>query len=179
MTDFTPVSAVVGGLLIGGSAALLLLLNGRIAGISGILGGLLKRAGGDRGWRLAFLAGMVLAPLAYAAAGGVLPSVQIDAPTALVVIAGLLVGFGTRLSAGRTSGHGVCGIGRASPRSLAATITFMAMAVLTVFLTRHLIGPPKAFVFAAAILAGMLAFQFMPTEWRPSIFRGGAQPAGE
>ena len=141
MTEFTPVSAFVGGLLIGGSVALLLLLNGRIAGISGIIGGLLKRGGSDRGWRLAFLAGMVLAPVAYAAAGGVLPSVRIDAPAALVVTAGLLVGFGTRLSAGCTSGHGVCGIGRASPRSVIATITFMATAVLTVFLTRHLIGP--------------------------------------
>jgi uncharacterized membrane protein YedE/YeeE len=140
MTEFTPVSAIIGGLLIGGSAALLLLLNGRVAGISGILGGLLQRAGGDRGWRLAFVAGMMLAPLAYAAAGGVLPSVRIDGPAGLVVIAGLLVGFGTRLSAGCTSGHGVCGIGRASPRSVVATITFVATAVLTVFVTRHLIG---------------------------------------
>jgi uncharacterized membrane protein YedE/YeeE len=140
MIEFTPVSAIIGGLLIGGSAALLLLLNGRVAGISGILGGLLQRAGGDRGWRLAFVAGMMLAPLAYAAAGGVLPSVRIDAEAGLVVIAGLLVGFGTRLGAGCTSGHGVCGVGRASPRSLAATVTFMATAVLTVFVTRHLIG---------------------------------------
>jgi uncharacterized membrane protein YedE/YeeE len=140
MTDFTPASAIAGGLLTGSAAALLLLLHGRIAGISGILGGLLTRTGGDRGWRLTFLAGMIFAPLTYAAAGGDLPSVRIDADAGLVVIAGLHVGLGTRLGAGCTSGHGVCGIGRASPRSLAVTITFMATAVLMVFITRHLIG---------------------------------------
>ena len=140
MTEFTPVSAILGGILIGGSAALFLLLNGRIVGISGILGGLLQPTGSDYRWRLAFLAGMLLAPVIYQIAAGALPAVQIDASAGLLVLAGLLVGFGTRLGAGCTSGHGVCGIGRASPRSVAATLTFMATAILTVFATRHLIG---------------------------------------
>lgn len=140
MTEFTPLSATIGGLLIGGSATLLLLFTGRIAGISGIAGGLLPFSGGDRGWRFAFLAGMLLAPVIYPVAGGELPSIQIEASTGLLIVAGLLVGFGTRLGAGCTSGHGVCGIGRGSPRSIVATILFMATAILTVFVTRHLIG---------------------------------------
>ena len=120
MTDFTPVSALIGGLLIGASAALLLLLGGRIAGISGILGGLLVQpTRSDFGWRIAFLAGMLLAPLLYAASVAAMPHVTIDASAGVLVIAGLLVGFGSRLGGGCTSGHGVCGIGRASPRSLA------------------------------------------------------------
>ena len=140
MSNFTPVSALVGGLLIGGSAAWFLLLNGRIAGVSGILGGLLQPAGGERGWRLAFLAGVLLAPLLYIAISGVPPAVEISASAGLLVLAGLLVGFGTRLGAGCTSGHGVCGVGRGSPRSLAATIVFLATAIVTVFMTRHLTG---------------------------------------
>ncbi len=140
MENFTPVSALVGGLLIGASAALFLVLNGRIAGISGILGSLLQPARNELGWRLAFLAGMFIAPLAYVAFGGVLPTVALDASLPLLVVAGLIVGFGTRLGAGCTSGHGVCGIGRGSPRSLAATAVFMATAIGTVFLTRHVIG---------------------------------------
>lgn len=141
MDNFTPVSALVGGLLIGGSAALFLVLNGRIAGISGILGGLLQPGRGDLGWRLAFLAGLLAAPLAYSAAGGAAPSVSIDASAGLLILAGLLVGFGTRLGAGCTSGHGVCGIGRGSARSIAATAVFMTTAFATVLLTRRLIGP--------------------------------------
>jgi uncharacterized protein len=140
MSNFTPFSALIGGLLIGFSASLLLLLNGRIAGISGILGGLLQPKRSDLGWRLAFLAGLLLAPLVYLAAGGGRPDVEIDTSAALLVGGGLLVGFGTRLGAGCTSGHGVCGIGRGSPRSLAATAVFMAAAVATVFLTRHVLG---------------------------------------
>ena len=140
MTEFTPVSAIVGGLLIGCAATLFLLLNGRIAGISGIVGGLLAPARGDRSWRFAFLAGMLLAPVIYPVAGGEPPPIQLDASTGIFVIAGLLVGFGTRLGSGCTSGHGVCGIGRGSPRSIAATVLFMAVAILTVFVTRHLFG---------------------------------------
>ena len=140
MENFTPVSALIGGLLIGASAALFLVLNGRIAGISGILGGLIPPERGQVGWRLAFLAGMFIAPLAYVALGGALPAIGLDASLPLLVVAGLIVGFGTRLGAGCTSGHGVCGIGRGSPRSLAATLVFMATAIATVFLTRHILG---------------------------------------
>ena len=121
MDNFTPISALVGGLLIGASAALFLILNGRIAGISGILGGLFQPATSDTRWRLAFLAGLMVAPFLYRGFGGTLPPVSLDAPPWLLVIAGLFVGFGTRLGAGCTSGHGVCGIGRGSPRSIAAT----------------------------------------------------------
>ncbi|ACS38815.1 MULTISPECIES: YeeE/YedE family protein [Methylorubrum] len=140
MDGFTPLSATLGGVMIGAAAALFLLLNGRIAGISGILGGLLAPPSGQTGWRAAFLAGLVLAPLVYAGFGGSLPPVTVDASFPLLVVAGLLVGFGARLGAGCTSGHGVCGIGRGSSRSLAATGTFMAVAILTVFVTRHLLG---------------------------------------
>lgn len=140
MSDFTPVSALIGGALIGGAAAWFLIMNGRIAGISGVLGGLLQPIGSEVGWRIAFLAGMLLAPLLFVAAGGARPAVEIDASAGLLVLAGLLVGFGTRLGAGCTSGHGVCGIGRASPRSIAATAVFMATAVTTVFITRQLVG---------------------------------------
>jgi uncharacterized membrane protein YedE/YeeE len=140
MENLAPASALIGGLLIGGSAALFLLLNGRIAGISGILGGLLHPSRSDLGWRLAFLAGLLLAPLLYAALGGSLPTIAVSNSVGLLVVAGLLVGIGARLGAGCTSGHGVCGIGRGSPRSLAATGVFMATAALTVLVTRHLIG---------------------------------------
>ncbi len=140
MDGFTPLSATVGGAMIGASAALFLLLNGRIAGISGILGGLLAPPSRETGWRAAFVAGLILAPLAYAGLGGSLPPVTIGASFPLLILAGLLVGFGARLGAGCTSGHGVCGIGRGSPRSLAATGTFMAVAILTVLVVRHLVG---------------------------------------
>ena len=140
MENFTPVSALIGGLLIGASAALFLILNGRVAGISGILGGLLQPTRYDVGWRVAFLAGLLLAPVIYTAAGGNLPTVTINAPLGLLIVAGLLVGFGARHGAGCTSGHGVCGIGRRSPRSIAATGIFMTTAILIVLITRHLIG---------------------------------------
>ena len=140
MSAFTPVSALMGGLLIGTSAALFLIFSGRVAGISGILGGLLQATRHDIGWRLAFLAGLVLAPLIYMAVGGTVPRVEINASAGLLLVAGLLVGVGTRLGAGCTSGHGVCGIGRGSPRSIAATVVFMATAVVTVFIARHLAG---------------------------------------
>ena len=138
MDNFTPVPALIGGLLIGASAALFLILNGRIAGISGILGGLLHPANSDSRWRLAFLAGLIIAPVAYAGLGGTLPPVSLDAPLWLIAVAGLIVGFGTRLGAGCTSGHGVCGIGRGSPRSLAATVVLMTTAIVTVVITRHI-----------------------------------------
>jgi uncharacterized membrane protein YedE/YeeE len=140
MENFTPVSALLGGLLIGTSAALFLVLNGRVTGISGILGGLLDPARGEIGWRVAFLSGLFVAPPVYAAFGGALPPVELDASLPLLTVAGLIVGFGTRLGGGCTSGHGVCGIGRLSPRSIVATLVFMAAAMATVFVTRHVIG---------------------------------------
>lgn len=134
---FTPWPAVAGGLLIGVAAAILILVNGRIAGISGIIGGLFRRNQGDVGWRLAFIAGMIFAP-AIAGIFYVLPEARIDASWSLLIIAGLLVGVGTRYASGCTSGHGVCGISRLSPRSMAATTVFMAIGFITVFLARHL-----------------------------------------
>lgn len=138
-THFTPWASLAGGVLIGLAAVLLVLFNGRIAGISGILGGLLQWPQGDIGWRIAFLFGLIAAPLAYAFFAP-LPAVQVDAGTATLVIAGLLVGIGTRYGAGCTSGHGVCGLSRLSPRSLVATLAFMAAGFVTVFVVRHFIG---------------------------------------
>lgn len=135
--QFTPMASLAGGLLIGIASALFILLNGRIAGISGIIGGLLRPAPGEVAWRIAFIAGMFLAPVVYGLFA-VLPSPRIDAGTPLLVVAGLLVGVGTRYSNGCTSGHGVCGLARLSPRSLAATGIFMATGFVTVFVTRHL-----------------------------------------
>jgi uncharacterized membrane protein YedE/YeeE len=140
MTDFTPASALAGGLLIGTSASLLLILNGRIAGISGIVAGLFQRDLREVAWRAAFVVGVVLAPFFYVALFGPLPPVTFDASAGLIVVAGLLVGFGTRLGSGCTSGHGVCGLSRGSPRSLLATGIFMFTAVVMVLITRHVIG---------------------------------------
>ena len=134
---FTPWTSLAGGILIGIAAAMFLLLNGRIAGISGILGGLLRPKAGDTGWRVAFVLGLVAAPLVYQLFEP-LPSVQIDAGTALLVVAGLLVGVGTRYGSGCTSGHGVCGLSRFSARSLAATASFMGAGFLMVYVIRHL-----------------------------------------
>ena len=139
MDGFTPVGALLGGAMIGTSVALFLLLNGRIAGISGILGGVLDPPSRETGWRVAFLFGLVVAPLVYGV-GSSLPPVTVDASYPILAVAGLLVGFGARLGAGCTSGHGVCGIGRGSPRSLVATGTSMAVAILTVLVTRHFLG---------------------------------------
>ena len=133
---FTPWSSLAGGMLIGLAAAMFVLLNGRIAGISGVLGGLLTPVRGDVLWRVAFVGGIVAAPLAYSVFLA-LPPVQIDADYALLVAAGLLVGVGTRYGAGCTSGHGVCGLSRLSLRSLAATATFMGAGFATVFVLRH------------------------------------------
>ena len=136
---FTPGSALVGGILIGVAAAMFLLLNGRVAGISGILGGLLKPTPGDIGWRVAFVAGLIAAPLVYSLVA-VLPRLQIDASYGALVLAGLLVGIGTRYGSGCTSGHGVCGLSRLSMRSLVATLVFMGAGFATVFVVRHLLG---------------------------------------
>ena len=134
---FTPWTSLFGGLLIGLATALLLLFNGRIAGISGIVGGLLHPGGGDVAWRIAFVAGLLAAPLVFSLAAP-LPTVVIDAGTATLIAAGLLVGVGTRYGSGCTSGHGVSGLSRGSPRSIVATVSFMASGFLTVFLVRHL-----------------------------------------
>src|SRR4051812_27047003 len=136
MAPFDPWSAAIGGALVGLAATLLMLLTGRVAGISGILGDLLDPASSGRAWRLAFLTGLIAAPLALALGGHAL------APPAMpgflvVAIAGLLVGIGTRLGSGCTSGHGICGIARLSTRSIAATATFMAAAILVVAVMRH------------------------------------------
>lgn len=136
---FTPWSSLAGGVLIGIAAAMFALLNGRIAGISGVLGGLLKPQRGDVAWRIAFVGGLLLAPLAYLLLAP-LPAVQVDAGDAALVVAGLLVGIGTRYGSGCTSGHGVCGLSRLSPRSLAATAAFMGAGFVTVYVTRHLLG---------------------------------------
>jgi uncharacterized protein len=144
MENFTPVSAAIGGALIGLSAALLWVAMGRIAGISGILGGLIGGMGTTRSreitWRLAFLAGLIAAPLLYRLGGGALPEPSVATAPGLLIAAGLLVGIGTRMGSGCTSGHGVCGLARLSPRSLAATALFMGSAAVTVFVARHLIG---------------------------------------
>lgn len=134
--NFTPWASLAGGLLIGLSAALFILFHGRILGISGILGGLLRPQPGDSSWRLAFLVGLVGAPLVWGLFLPV-PEATIDAGFATLVGAGILVGVGTRIGSGCTSGHGVCGLARLSPRSLVATLCFMATGFLTVFLVKH------------------------------------------
>ena len=139
MANFTPLSAAVGGLLIGLSSVLLMLLTGRIAGISGIFGGLLNPRSGEIRWRIAFIAGLILAPLIAARFGNGMPSPQMPASWIVIVAAGLLVGFGTRLAGGCTSGHGICGMARLSARSIAATVIFMVVAIATVAVTRHLL----------------------------------------
>jgi len=136
---FTPWAALAGGLVVGVAAAMFALLNGRVAGISGILGGLLHPARGDAPWRVAFVLGLVAAPAAYALFARV-PRPQIDAGIGELILAGLLVGLGTRYGSGCTSGHGVCGLSRLSPRSLVATLSFMAAGFATVFVIRHLLG---------------------------------------
>jgi hypothetical protein len=136
---FTPWASLAGGILIGLATALLLLANGRIAGISGILGGLLRPARGDVAWRVAFVAGLFLAPIVWLTMRA-MPPAQIDHSPALLAAGGLLVGIGTRFGSGCTSGHGVCGIARLSPRSLLATACFMAAGFVTVFVVRHVLG---------------------------------------
>jgi uncharacterized membrane protein YedE/YeeE len=139
MAHFTPESAAVGGALIGLAVVLLMVLNGRVAGISGIFGDAVLGVAGS-GWRLAFLAGMILAPLAWTMVGGTFAAPTMPVSWVVVVGGGLLVGFGTRLSGGCTSGHGLCGNARLSPRSVVATLTFMAVGVIVVALVRHVVG---------------------------------------
>jgi uncharacterized membrane protein YedE/YeeE len=139
LNAFTPWSALAGGALIGLSAAMFVLLNGRIAGISGVLGGLLNPVRGDIAWRSAFVIGIIVAPLAYALVAA-LPQPRIDAGYGALITAGLLVGVGTRYGSGCTSGHGVCGLSRLSPRSLVATVAFMAAGFITVYVIRHVIA---------------------------------------
>jgi uncharacterized protein len=137
---FTPASALIGGAIIGAAVALFVVLNGRVAGVSGILGGLMRPRAGDISWRTAFVAGLVAAPLAWGLLAA-LPEIQVDASFPALAAAGLLVGVGTRYGGGCTSGHGVCGVSRVSPRSLAATVAFMIAGFATVFVARHLIAP--------------------------------------
>ena len=139
MNAFTPWSALAGGVLIGIAAAMFVLLNGRIAGISGVLGGLLAPSRGDIAWRAAFVLGIVAAPWVYSIVTA-WPQPQIDAGQGALVVAGLLVGIGTRYGSGCTSGHGVCGLSRLSPRSLVATAAFMGAGFATVYVIRHLSG---------------------------------------
>jgi uncharacterized protein len=133
--DATPASALIGGMLIGLAASMLILLNGKIAGISGILGGLLSAKKNDTAWRLLFLLGLVISPIIYNLFYP-LPSVTVTNNNFLIIAAGLLVGLGTRYGSGCTSGHGVCGVARLSPRSIVATITFILTGAATVYLSR-------------------------------------------
>ena len=140
MENFTPESALAGGAVIGLSAVLLMALLGRVAGISGILRGMIGPAPGEAGWRAAFLAGLVAGPRLWGAIGGAVPPVELTAGPWVLAAGGLLVGIGTAIGGGCTSGHGVCGLARLSPRSLVATLIFMSVGIATVFVTRHVIG---------------------------------------
>lgn len=139
MTDFTPLLSLLGGVLIGLSAVLLMAFHGRIAGMTGILTGIIPPVAADWAWRVAFLAGAITAPLIYRLAGGTI-AFSVPVPTVALVIGGLLVGVGVHFGNGCPSGHGICGLARLSPRSLAAVCTFMAAAFVTVFVMRHVIG---------------------------------------
>lgn len=140
MTEFTPIASTIGGMLIGLSAVLLMLSIGKVAGISGIASRLLPPVANDYGWRVAFLIGLIAAPIAVQLATGSAVEQTVSSNLALMAVAGLLVGFGSVFGSGCTSGHGVCGISRLSGRSIIATLTFMATAVATLFIARHIIG---------------------------------------
>lgn len=140
MESFTPFYSLTGGLIIGLAATLSLLANGRIAGISGMLGNALMPRKQDRLPRLLFIAGIILGPFLYVQLSGKPLNIELQAGPIPTIVAGLLVGFGTRLGSGCTSGHGICGIARFSSRSLTATATFMVVAIITVFVTRHVVG---------------------------------------
>jgi len=140
MHNFTPFSALIGGAMIGLAAAMMLLLTGRIAGVSGIIASLLRPVAGDRGWRIAFIVGLVAGPLLIQLFSGEKLTITIDGNIPMLIAGGLLVGFGTSLGSGCTSGHGVCGISRLSPRSLVATAIFMLAGAATVYLIRHWIA---------------------------------------
>lgn len=138
--DYLVGPALIGGVLIGLGVAVMLLFNGKIAGISGVLGGALQKWVPDSLWRLAFLVGIPVGVMLVSAVQNTQPAVELDASRPLIILGGLLVGFGTRLGGGCTSGHGVCGLARLSPRSIVATATFMFTAALTVYLLRHVLG---------------------------------------
>lgn len=142
MTAFTPLASFGGGLLIGLAAVLLMAFHGRIAGMTGILAGLLPPVAADRAWRAAFVAGAVAAPLLITALRPQSIAFSSTTPMIWVAVSGLVVGIGAQIGAGCTSGHGICGIARLSPRSILATLVFMATAFATVFITRHLLGGP-------------------------------------
>jgi len=144
MGDFTPYSGFLGGVLIGLGAALLLLANGRIAGISGIIGGLLAPPFSEVAWRLLFIAGLWLGAVVFIAARGAPLAVTVQASLPVMAVAGLLVGVGTRMGGGCTSGHGICGIARLSKRSMVATVVFIATAMVTVYVVRHVAGGAAA-----------------------------------
>jgi uncharacterized membrane protein YedE/YeeE len=135
--SFSPWTALAGGLMLGLASALFIVVNGRILGISGIVGGLLRPRAGDASWRLAFVLGLIFAPLLYSVFTD-LPQARVEANWGTVILAGLLVGLGTRIGSGCTSGHGVCGLSRLSPRSLVATLTFMGAGFVTVYALRQL-----------------------------------------
>jgi uncharacterized membrane protein YedE/YeeE len=139
MTDLTPIQSLVGGILIGLSAVFLMALHGRVAGMTGILTGVIPPVASDWRWRAAFLAGAVIAPVLWLAAGGVIPF-EVPVSTGALIFGGLLVGIGVHFGDGCPSGHGICGLARFSPRSLAAVLTFMLTAFVTVFVVRHVIG---------------------------------------
>ena len=140
MENFTPVIAIAGGILIGLSSAIFLWGNGRIAGVSGILGGVLSRDFGSWPWRILFALGMVAGVFIYRSAGGTLQDIELTSSLPILVLGGVLVGIGSSLGSGCTSGHGLCGLGRRSGRSLAATLVFMGIAGVTVYVTRHVMG---------------------------------------
>jgi uncharacterized membrane protein YedE/YeeE len=140
MVDFDAASALIGGALIGLASVLLMMLNGRIAGISGILTGCFVLMRGDKAWRVAFIAGLILAPMAAGLFGHPVPMPQMPMSWTTIVLAGFLVGLGARIGGGCTSGHGVCGIARLSIRSIVATVTFMVTAMIVVAIMRHRIG---------------------------------------
>ena len=137
--SFTPIPSLLGGMMLGLAATLYVLLHGRILGISGIVSGLVHPQKEDWSWRLAFIVGLITAPFLAALFFGILPVIKVDASWLTVIIAGLLVGFGVQYGSGCTSGHGICGLSRLSPRSLVATLSFMTAGFLVVFIIRHLI----------------------------------------
>jgi uncharacterized membrane protein YedE/YeeE len=139
MTDFTPIQSLLGGILIGLSAVLLMALQGRVAGMTGLLTGVIPPVASDWRWRAVFLGGAIIAPVIYLAAGGVIPF-EVPVSTGALIFGGLLVGVGVHFGNGCPSGHGICGLARFSPRSLAAVLTFMVTAFATVFVVRHVIG---------------------------------------
>lgn len=138
--SFTPIPSLLGGMILGLAAALYVFLHGRILGISGIVSGLLHPKMTDLAWRLSLVLGLISAPFLAALFFGIIPVVEIDSSWLAIVIAGLLVGFGAHYGSGCTSGHGICGLSRLSPRSLAATLAFMSAGFVMVFVIRHLIG---------------------------------------